>query len=308
MIANRTVFGETILALAKEDPRIVVVDADAASCMNVAPLKEACPERYFNCGIAEQNMVSVAAGLATCDLIPFCGSFAVFSSMRALDQLRNGVCYNHFNVKIAGTHAGVETAQDGGTHQSVEDIAIMRAVPGIGVIVPSTPNMTRDLTRRIAYTPGPFYIRMGRGTSPELYDAARAFPIGGSVTLRAGDDVALLACGNMVPVALEAAELLGAAGVQARVLDMYSIKPLDEEAVIAAARQTGGIVTIEDHSVLGGLGGAVCETVAEKAPAPVARVGLPDVFGRSGSAEDLFARFGLTAQNVARVARDLIKK
>ncbi|MGI6003793.1 MAG: transketolase family protein [Christensenellales bacterium] len=300
MIANRNAFGETILELAQQDERVVVVDSDASSCMGLGPFIEKFPERHFECGIAEQNMIGVAAGLSTCGLTVFCGTFAVFAGSRALDQVRNAVCYNHFNVKIAGTHAGVETGPDGGTHQALEDIAVFRSLPGIRLFVPATPLSTRALTRIMYGEYGPFYIRMGREPMPELYDEKAHFRLGGSNVLKQGSDAAILACGNMVCVALEAAQALEKRGVKARVVDMYCLKPIDEEAIVSAAKETGHIFTVEDHSVIGGLGGAVSEVLADRFPARVTRIGIPDVFGRSGTVRELNEHFGLTSDAIVK--------
>jgi len=306
MIANRVAYGQMVHTLAKEDPRIVIVDSDFANCANYFDFMEDFPERFFQVGIAEQNMVSVAAGLATCGLIPFVASFSVFSSMRALDQVRNQVCYNSLNVKVVGTHAGLETGEDGGTHQSVEDVAIMRAVPDIKVLAPSTPNMTASLTRLMAESFGPCYMRMGRANLPELYEEGEVFLFGGSRTLREGDDVCIAAYSNMVHVALKAADMLAEKGIKARVIDAYCIKPLDDKAILDAAKTTAGIVTVEDHNIIGGLGGAVSELLCREYPAKVRFVGIEDKFGRSGTIPDLFNSYGLTAEKVVEKALELL--
>jgi transketolase len=306
MQANRFVYGNTLHELAKKDPRIVIVDSDTTKTLNYESFVKEFPERRFSCGIAEQNMVSVAAGLATCGLIPVAGSFAVFTSMRALDQVRNGVCYNNFNVKLIGSHAGLETGPDGATHQAIEDIAIMRSLPNMKVLAPSTPMMTKALTELAVYTDGPVYLRFGKEPNQEWYAEGTVFPLGGSQELHQGDDAAIIACGRMVEQALDAAKLLAVKGITARVIDMYSIKPIDTEAIIRAARETKGIVTVEDHSVLGGLGGAVCEITAARHPARVIRVGVNDVFGRSGAAAALFEKFGLTPGKIVQAVESLV--
>lgn len=308
MTANRIAYGNAIHRLAGADKRIVVVDSDLGGVVNYGPFSRDYPERYFQVGIAEQNMVSVAAGLASCGLTAFAASFSVFSSMRALDQVRNMVCYNSLDVKVIGTHAGVETGQDGATHQSVEDLAIMRSLPNMNVLVPSTPLMTEALTERMASTAGPFYMRFGREPATEFYTEKDAFFTGGSQQLADGNDLAILACGRMVEYALQAAEVLRAKGISARVLDMYSIKPLDEEAVCKAAHETGRILTVEDHSIIGGLGGAVAECICEHAPCFLGRVGLRDVFGRSGNYQDLFSLFGLTPEDISQAALAMLEK
>lgn len=305
MKANRFAYGEAVLELAKADPHIVVVDSDLGKGLGYADFKQAFPERYFDCGIAEQNMTSVAVGLATTGLIPFAGSFAVFMSMRALDQVRNGAALYDLNVKFIGSHAGTETAQDGATHQSIEDVAIMRALPHMRILAPCCPVQTAALTRLAAETQGTFYLRFGRGGNTEHYTTQEHFELGGSKQLRAGDDYALLAYGRMVDVALDAAKLLENEGVHCRVLDMYSLKPLDENAVLRAAKETKGIVTIEDHSVIGGLGGAVSELLCERYPAKIKRIGLRDCYGRSGEMNDVFRYFGLTAEATAQTVREM---
>ncbi len=309
MIANRVAMGNRLAELGKADEKIVIVESDIAGSVNFGPFIEAFPERHFDCGIAEQNMVGVAAGLASCGYIPFVASFAVFASMRALDQVRNALCYNNFKVVVIGSHAGLETGPDGATHQAIEDVAIMRAVPNIKVLVPSTPNMTMALTTASAYCDGPVYLRLGRDKVPEFYDEKEAFPIGGSKTLREGTDVTLIANGTMVSVSLQAAEELEKKGISARVIDMYSIKPLDTAAILKAAQETRGIVTVEDHNIIGGLGGAVCETVAEAGlPCQVHRIGVQDKLGKSGKSSDLFEMYGLTSGHVVSAAEKLLAK
>ncbi len=295
--ANRIAMGETVLELAKKDERIVIVEADMSGSVNFGPFIEAFPDRHFDCGIAEQDMVGVAAGLSTCGFIPFVASFAVFASMRALDQVRNSLCYNRFKAVVVGSHAGLETGPDGATHQAIEDIAIMRALPGMTVLVPSTPYMTKKLTEESAYCSGPVYLRLGRDSMDELYDQCE-FPIGGSKTLIEGSDVTIMAAGTMVHFAMAGAEALKTRGVNARVVDMYSIKPIDKEAVLRAAKETKCIVTVEDHSIIGGLGGAVCEIIAESGFGKAVRLGVKDIMGKSGKSSDLFKMYGLTAQNI----------
>ncbi|MEM5767435.1 MAG: transketolase C-terminal domain-containing protein [Bacillota bacterium] len=304
--ANRVAMGETVLALAKKDPRIVIVEADMSGSVNFGPFIEAFPERHFDCGIAEQNMIGVAAGLATCGYIPFTATFAVFASMRALDQVRNALCYNHFKVVVVGSHAGIETGPDGATHQAIEDIAIMRALPGMTVLVPSTPMMTACLTEAAAYCEGPVYLRLGRDKLDELYPEGTEFPIGGSRQLTDGKDVTVMAVGTMVHHAMTAAEKLKEMGVGVRVVDMYSIKPIDREAVETAARETGHIVTVEDHSVIGGLGGAVGEIIAELGKGRLARVGIYDKMGKAGQPQDLFKVFGLMPEDIVSAVLKLL--
>lgn len=296
--ANRVAMGEMVLALAKKDPRIVIVEADMSGSVNFRPFIEAFPERHFDCGIAEQNMIGVAAGLSTCGYIPFTATFAVFASMRALDQVRNALCYNHFKVVVVGSHAGIETGPDGATHQAIEDIAIMRALPGMTVLVPSTPMMTAYLTEAAAYCGGPVYLRLGRDKLGELYPEGTEFPIGGSRQLKEGKDVTIMAIGTMVHHAMTAAEKLVKMGVSVRVVDMYSMKPIDTEAILKAANETGHIVTVEDHSIIGGLGGAVGEIIAELGKGRLTRVGVQDKMGKAGQPQDLFEMFGLMSEDI----------
>jgi transketolase len=305
MIANRVAYGDTLIALAKENPRIVVLDADVGKSSGTLQFKKAFPERFIDVGIAEQNMIGMAAGLASCGKIPFAATFGVFTSMRAIEQIRNAACYTRLNVKVAGTHAGLETGADGATHQAIEDMAIVRSIPNIQLFVPATPNASRKLTRLAAAIDGPVYLRFGKEAAQEFYGEGEEFPAGGSKRLADGTDATIIACGNMLPVALEAAKLLEGQGRKVRVIDMYSIKPIDEDAIIKAARETRGIVTVEDHSVIGGLGGAVSEVVATNAPTKVIRIGLKDVFGRSGDMQGLFKLYGLTMEKIVEAVESL---
>ena len=306
MIANRIAYGKAVHDIAVDNPRIVVVDSDCIGPLNYTEFLKDFPERFVECGIAEQNMVSIAAGIASCGKTVFVGSFAVFPTMRALDQVRNQICYNNFDVKVIGTHSGVETGFDGATHQAIEDIAIMRALPEMRVLAPSSPIMTDRLTRLIANTYGPFYMRFGKNPNDEIYEPSDEFSIGGSRRLREGSDIAILACGRMVKMALDAADVLQEEGISARVCDMYSIKPIDTDEVDAAA-DLGCILTVEDHSIVGGLGGAVCEYLADKGTAcKVFRHGMIDHFGRSGRSDDLFELYGLTADGIASLVRKIL--
>ncbi len=305
MTANRVAFAEALVDMARTDPRIVVLDPDVAKSSGTLAFLKAFPERFVSVGIAEQNMIGIAAGLASCGKIPFAATFGVFTSMRAVEQIRNAVCYTKLNVKVAGTHAGLETGADGATHQAIEDIAIIRSIPNITLLVPSTPNATRFLTKTAAATDGPVYIRLGKEAAPEFYPDGETFPLGGSKELVHGDYAAVIACGRMLETAMQAAKRLEAEGKAVRVIDMYSIKPMDVDAVVRAAAETRGIVTIEDHSVIGGLGGAVSEIVTAKRPAKVVRIGLDDVFGHSGDMEGLYRMYGLTAEKVVEAVKSL---
>lgn len=306
MEANRVAYGKALVEAGQKNGRIVALDADLGKATNSIRFKAAFPERYLDCGIAEQNMIGIAAGLATAGKIPFASTFAVFASMRAVEQLRNSVCYPNLNVKVVGTHAGIEIGGDGASHQAVEDVAITRSIPNLSVLVPSDHISAQKLVAVMAEHPGPVYMRLGRDENEAIYGEDKTFAIGGSKLLTPGNDVAIIAMGAMVYKALEAQKLLSAQGIRARVIDMYSIKPLDEREILAAARETKGIVTVEDHTVLGGLGGAVCEVVAASQPTRVLRIGVPDKFGRSGTAQELFAAYGLTAENIVKAAKSIL--
>lgn len=305
MIANRIAYGETLVELAKENHNVVILDADACKSTGTIVCRDEVPEQFVQCGIAEQNMMGVAAGMALQGKIPFATTFSVFTCMRAVEQVRNAICYANLNVNVVGTHSGLETGGDGGTHQGIEDIAIMRALPNMTVFAPSTPLCTRALTREMAAYNGPSYMRLGKDAAPELYEEGEKFPAGGSKTLREGKDLTIIACGNMVWRSLEAAKTLAEEGLDVRVIDMYSIKPIDKAAIIKAAEETRGILTVEDHNVLGGLGGAVSEVVCEFAPTKVLRLGLQDVFGRSGNADKLYEIYHLTPTDIADWCRKL---
>lgn len=302
MIANRIAYGETLIELAKERKDILVLDADACKSTGTLQVLQQMPDHFIQCGIAEQNMMGIAAGLAMAGKTPFVATFAVFTCMRAVEQVRNAICYSKSNVKIAGTHAGLETGGDGGTHQGTEDVAIMRALANMTVVVPASPNATRKLTRAIADYPGPCYIRMGKDPEPELYDADEAFPIGGSKQLRDGKDLTIVASGNMVWRAMEAAKILEKEGLEARVIDLYSVKPIDKDAIVRAAKETRGLISVEDHNIYGGVGGAVAEVLTELAPAKLVRMGLNDVYGRSGNPDKLYEMFHLTPEDIAKTA------
>ena len=306
MIANRVAYGNAVHELAKTDGRICVVDSDCVNVLNYGEFVKDFPERFFECGIAEQDMVSIAAGLASCGMVPFVASFAVFTSMRALDQVRNMVCYNNYSVKVIGTHAGIETGFDGATHQAIEDLAIMRAIPKMRVFAPSTPNMTAKLTKLMVDTDGPFYMRFGREANEEYYEEDIEVTIGGSKMLRDGDRLTIMACGRMVDFAVKAADILREEGILVRVVDMYSIKPIDGKAIEAAVKDTGLILTIEDHNIIGGLGGAVSEYTAEHCPCRISRMGMKDQFGRSGTCNDLFRKYDLTPESIIARVHELL--
>ncbi|MHB1323697.1 MAG: transketolase family protein [Coriobacteriia bacterium] len=306
--ATREALGETLIELANEGIAVVAVDADLSGSTTTARFGTAFPERFFNVGIAEQNMIGVAAGLAVEGMVPFTGSFAVFATGRAYDQVRNSVCYSGLGVKLAPTHAGITVGPDGGSHQMLEDIALMRVLPGMRVLVPADYVAAKAAIRLAATTPGPFYVRLGRAGVPVLYGADYRFELDRVRVLREGIHVTLAACGVMVEQAIAAAEELALDGIHAEVLDVATVKPLDAQGIAASARKTGAVVTCEEHSVIGGLGSAVAEALGELAPVPLARIGVGDVFGTSGEPAELMAHFGLTGADIARAARRLLER
>ena len=305
--ATRVAYGEALVELAAQNPDVVVLDADLAGATKTGGFKKAAPERFFDMGISEGDMVGTAAGLALCGKIPFATSFAVFATGRAFEQVRNSVCYPNLNVKICGTHAGPSCGEDGGTHQSVADIAVMRALPNMTVVVPADDVEARAATIAAADYVGPMYLRYSRLASPTIHAEDYEFQLGRGELLREGDDLSIIACGQMVAEALEAADVLAANGVFARVVNMHTVKPLDEELVLECARKTGRIVTVEEGTVVGGLGSAVCELLSEKLPVPVRRIGVADHFGKSGEGRALMREFGLSAEHIVEVGLELVK-
>ncbi len=306
-IATRHAYGEALKA-AGVNERIVALDGDVSTCTMSAIFGEAYPERFFNVGIAEGNMLGMAAGLATMGYIPFAHAFAMFMAGRGYDQIRNSICYPHLNVKCVGTHAGLSVGEDGATHQCIEDIALMRAIPGMTVICPADAIETEAAVKALTEYDGPAYLRIGRLPVEIVNDfPGYKFEIGKSVELRKGSDVTIIATGLMVPDALQAADLLQVEGIRARVINMHTIKPLDEEAVLKAAEETGCIVTAEEHNILSGLGAAVAEVTADRRPVPVKRVGVKDCFGRSGNALELLKLYHLTAADIAEAAREAVR-
>ena len=308
MIATRDAYGEALAELGETNKDVVVLDADLSGSTKTAIFAKKFPERFFNMGIAEQNMMGTAAGLAASGKIPFASTFAIFATGRAWEQVRQSIAYPKLNVKIVATHAGITVGEDGASHQSVEDIAVMRVIPNMTVIVPADGVETKKVINEIVRYRGPVYVRLSRGKSPVVLDDSYSFEIGKGVVLKDGTDVSLIACGVMVYKALQAADILGKEGVSARVINISSIKPIDVDLIIRAARETGCVVTAEEHSIVGGLGGAVAEVLAENCPVPVKRVGIEDKFGTSGDADLLMEVYGLTSENIAKAAREVIKK
>jgi len=306
-IATRHAYGEALAEIGAADRRIVALDADVSTCTMSCIFGEMHPGRFYNMGIAEANMVCVAAGMSTTGLIPFVHSFAMFTAGRTFDQIRNSLAYPGLNVKVVGTHAGLTVGEDGATHQCLEDIGIMRAIPGMTVVCPCDGNETRAAVHAIAEYDGPVYLRLGRLAMDTVTDRPDyRFQLGKSVVLHEGKDATIIATGMMVQVALDAARELKSENIQVRVLDMHTIKPLDTEAVIKAAQETGAIVTAEEHNVMCGLGGAVAEIVSGTVPVPVLRVGTEDTFGKSGNAEELIQKFGLTTEAIIAGVRKAI--
>lgn len=298
MIATREAYGNAVAKLGGVNNKVVVLDADLAKATKTEVFKKAYPDRFFDMGIAEADMIGTAAGLATCGKIPFASSFAVFATGRAYDQVRNSVVYPNLNVKIAATHAGITVGEDGATHQAIEDIALMRVLPNMTVINPCDEFETEWAIFEAAKINGPVYIRLGRSKAREVYNVDTSFELGKAKTVMDGDDVTVIATGSMVAEAIKAHNILKNDGISVRIIDMHTIKPLDKDVIIKAAKETRGIVTAEEHSVIGGLGGAVCEVVSEFCPTRVLRVGVNDKFGKSGSANELMREYGLTAENI----------
>ena len=307
-IATREAYGAALAEFGEKYDKLVVLDADLAAATKTGAFKKKFPDRFFDCGIAEGNMVSVAAGLSTAGLIPFASSFAMFAAGRAFEQVRNSIGYPHLNVKIGATHAGISVGEDGATHQCLEDFATMRSIPGMVVMQPADAVEARAMVEAAINYVGPCYMRFGRYAVPVLFDKdSYKFEIGKGVVLADGSDVTIVATGLMVEQALLAREQLAASGVSARVVNIHTIKPLDSELILKCAADTGAIVTAEEHNYIGGLGSAVCECVSAAKPVPVLRVGVEDQFGRSGKVPPLMELYGLTAANITSKALEAIK-
>ena len=307
-IATRDSYGNALAELGTEHDNVVVLDADLAAATKTGVFKKTHPDRFIDCGIAESNMIGVAAGLATTGKVPFASSFAMFAAGRAFEQVRNSVGYPHLNVKIGATHAGISVGEDGATHQCNEDIALMRTIPGMVVINPADDVEARAAVRAAYEHQGPVYLRFGRLAVPVINDRPDyKFELGKGVVLREGKDLTIIATGLPVSNCLEAAEKLAADGIDAKVINIHTIKPLDEELVVAAAKETGKVVTVEEHSVIGGLGSAVCDVVAEKAPAKVMKIGVNDTFGESGPAVELIKKYGLDADSIYAKVKEFVK-
>lgn len=306
--ATREAYGNALAAVGAKNKNIVVLDADLSKSTKTNVFKEQFPDRFFNVGIAEQNLISVGAGLAAAGKIPFVSSFAMFATGRAFEQIRNAVCYPKLNVKVCATHAGITVGEDGATHQSLEDIACMRVLPNMTVVVPADEAETTSVIEWAANYQGPVYVRLGRAGVDDTTPAGYQFVPGKSQTLVEGSDLTIIACGALVGPAVEGAKELAQAGISARVINMASIKPIDKDAIVKAAQKTGAILTAEEHNVLGGLGSAVAEVVVQEVPVPMAFVGVQDSFGESGTPKELMAKYGLTAKDIVAAAKKLVAR
>jgi transketolase len=306
--STRDAYGEALLRLGELDPRVVALDADLSSSTRSARFAARFPERYFEMGIAEQNLYGVAAGLAAGGKIPFASTFAVFATERAFNQIRQSIAYPNLNVKIVSSHGGFTASGDGGSHQSLIDVSLMRSLPNMTVIVPADAVQAGQAVLAAAGHPGPVYLRLGKSEVPVLFDPGSPFRIGEAVEVRPGLDVTVLVAGTLLGQALEAAEALAREGISVELLSVHTVKPLDRERILGSARKTGAVVTVEEHSVIGGLGGAVAELLAASHPVPMSFVGVNDVFGESGTEQELYARHGLTAQGISGKVRELLRR
>ena len=296
--ATRQSYGEALAELGKENKNVVVLDADLSNATKTNIFSKEFPERFFDMGIAEQDMMATAAGFATCGKIPYASSFAVFAAGRAYDQIRNSICYPNLNVKICATHAGITVGEDGATHQMLEDISLMRTLPNMTVICPSDDVQTKWAVKEISKLNGPVYMRLSRMATPIIYDENQKFEIGKAIQFGDGEDASVIATGDVVAEAIMAKEILEKEGINVRVIDMHTIKPIDKEIIIKCAKETKKIITIEDHNIIGGLGSSVCEVLAEEEPCKVIRMGIKDTFGKSGKAEELMKYFKITAEDI----------
>ena len=307
-IATRDGYGKALAELGAIHENIVVLDADLAGATKTAVFKKAFPDRHFNCGIAEADMMCVAAGMAATGLVPFASSFAMFASGRAFEQIRNSIGYPHLNVKIGASHGGISVGEDGASHQCCEDFALMRSIPGMVVMSPADEVVARAMVKAAYEYEGPVYMRLGRSAVPVFHEEGTPFVIGKGEVVREGSDVAIIANGLMVYEAMRAGEMLADMGINAMIINMATIKPLDEELVLEAAKKCGKVVTCEEHSIIGGLGEAVCSLLSEKLPTPVKRIGVNDVFGCSGPAAELLKKFGLDGESIARTVKEFCGK
>lgn len=306
MIATREAYGKALEEIGS-DTRIVVLDADLSKSTRTEIFKNKYPERFFNMGIAEANMMAAAAGIASCGKIVFASTFAMFASGRAFEQVRNSICYSQLDVKIGASHSGLTVGEDGASHQTIEDIAIMRVIPNMTVVSPADAVEARHATIAAYKTPGPFYLRLTRLAVPVIFDENYKFELGKGVTVRDGNDVTIIATGLMVSKAIEAVDILKGEGINARLINIHTIKPIDRDIIIKAAAETGAIVTCEEHNVIGGLGSAVAEVLVESRPVPMRMVGIMDRFGKSGKPDELLRMYGLTSENIVEKVKDVLK-
>lgn len=307
-MATREAYGKFLANYAKDNKDIVVLDADLSKSTKTADFQNVCPERFFNMGIAEQNLLGVAAGMAASGKIPFASTFAMFAAGRAFEIIRNSICYTKMNVKICATHAGLTVGPDGASHQAIEDIALMRSIPNMTVVNPADGISAEALLKAVAEYNGPVYVRLGRASVPMCYGQDDTFEIGKAKELKSGSDVTIIATGIMVDSSLKAAEILKEEGISVCVVDMHTIKPIDAEMIIKVAKETKAIVTAEEHSIIGGLGSAVAEILAVNAPTPMEMVGVKDVFGESGSPDELLEAYSMTAEDIVEAAKKVIAK
>jgi len=307
-IATREAYGAALAELGEKYKDVVVLDADLSKSTKTNDFKKKYPDRFFNMGISEQDLMGTAAGLATCGKIPFASTFAMFATGRAFEQIRNSIAYPKLNVKIAATHAGITLGEDGASHQAIEDVAVMRAVPNMTIINPADALSTRKAIEAAILHNGPMYIRLGRLGVPEVYKNDMDFEIGKGIVLEEGKDVTIIAAGFMVHIALQASVMLKEEGISAEVIDMHTIKPIDKELIISSAKKTGAIVTAEEHNIIGGLGSAVAEVLCEEYPVPMMRVGIKDVFGQSGKPMELVELYGISSKDVADAAKQAIAR
>ena len=305
-IATRQSYGEALLELGKENKNVVVLDADLSTATKTNFFAKEFPERFFEMGISEQDMIGTAAGFATCGKIPYASTFAVFAAGRAYDQIRNSICYPNLNVKICATHSGITVGEDGATHQMLEDISMMRTLPNMKVICPSDAIQTKWAVKEISKINGPVYLRLSRLATPIIYEENKKFEIGKAVQIGDGTDASIIATGDVVCEALKAKEELEQNGIFVRVIDMHTIKPIDKEIIVKCAKETNKIITIEDHSTIGGLGSAVCEVLAEECPCIVNRMGVKDRFGKSGTAEELLREFELDSEHIVEKIKNFL--
>lgn len=305
---TRDAYGEELVELGRDNPKIVVLEADISKSTRTCYFANKFPERFFNVGVAEQNEAMIAAGLATCGLIPFMSTYAVFGSMRCCEQIRTFICYTNLNVKIAVSHGGLTPGNDGVTHQGTEDIGVLRSMPNMTIIMPADYNMTKAAVRAAASYIGPVYLRFTRDAVPIIYDENIKFEIGKAINLIEGKDVSIISLGDMTWFALEAADILEKEGIKAEVIDMPTVKPIDTDMIIKTARKTGAIVTVEDHQIIGGLGSAVAEVLVENYPIPMLRIGLKNTFAQSGEYELLLKKYGLAAENIVSACRKILRR